>query len=288
MKRFLQFLTLVLAVTYLFSAYTKWVSPGFFEILLIKQGVIDSRNAAAILTRLIIIIELALGLLIATPYYKKIVLRFSFTLLSLFTLHLIYLWAIGDTENCGCFGEMISMSPKESILKNIFLLILNGVIILLNKKDYKTNKSVLYLISFFSIGFVLLSVPFSSKSNLFEEFTSFENKGIVDLTEGDRYIAVFNTECEHCQETATQLAELKTKIPNFPTIFVLFYSEGITSPEKFNIITKSNFPYVMIGVDKFFDLIGKSPPRIYHIINGEVQEIWDENIIEQLKEKLKK
>ncbi len=288
MKRLLQFLSLLLAVTYIFSAYTKWVSPGFFEIVLIKQGLVDSRIAAAILTRFIIIVELALGLLIATPYYKKIILNFSFTLLSLFTLHLIYLWVLGDTENCGCFGEMISMSPKESILKNIALLVLNGIIIKLNKNN-NANKRVLYLISLFSLGTVLVSIPISlSKSNLFEEFTFFENEGIVDLTEGKRYIAIFNTECEHCQETATQLTELKAKTQNFPTIFVLFYSEGITKPEEFNSITGSNFPYAMIDVNTFFDLIGNSPPRVYYMVNGEVQDIWDENIVEQLEKKIKR
>merc|ERR1711991_530471 len=73
-------------------------------------------------SRFFIGLEFALGLLMLLPFYVKQLMQFTFLLLGGFTIHLIYLWSIGDTENCGCFGEMISMTPEQSIIKNLIML----------------------------------------------------------------------------------------------------------------------------------------------------------------------
>ena len=122
MNRVQIILRILLGVTFLFSGYTKFVAPGFFEITLMGQGLAPSRFFAAQLARLFIGLEFALGILILFPFYTKQLMLISIVLLGSFTGHLIYLWAIGDRENCGCFGEMISMTPGESILKNPVLI----------------------------------------------------------------------------------------------------------------------------------------------------------------------
>ena len=122
MKLISKILQLLLAITFLFSAYTKAVGPGFFEITLMDQGIAPNRFTAAYLARFFIGLEFALGFLMLFPFYIKQLMQFTFFLLGGFTLHLIYLWSIGDTDNCGCFGEMISMTPEQSIIKNIIML----------------------------------------------------------------------------------------------------------------------------------------------------------------------
>lgn len=115
-------LRLLFALSFLFSAYTKFVAPGYFEITLMDQGIASSRELAAHLTRFFIGLEFALGALLFFPYYTKKVVLFSIGLLGVFSLHLAYLFFLGDNENCGCFGEMISMNPAQSLLKNAILL----------------------------------------------------------------------------------------------------------------------------------------------------------------------
>ncbi len=109
----------------------------------------------------------------------------------------------------------------------------------------------------------------------FETFTQFESKGRVDLSSGEKLIAIFNLDCEHCQEAATELGELQRQHENFPEIYVLFYQEGSTTVEEFERMTQSSFPHTFIDVNTFFDLIGDSPPRIYYLNNGAASEIWD-------------
>lgn len=287
MNAYIRVLQAVFALTFIFSAYTKWVGPGFFEILLIDQGIVEARHIAAILTRLIIGLELSLGIFLLTPFYKKTTLWLSLGLLFIFTAHLFYLWAIGDTDNCGCFGEMISMSPQESIFKNALLMVLNGILLYFQKKTSKNN-TALVVIPLTSLVFVFVTAPIKTlEVSTFQSFTHFENKGIVDLTQGERFVAVFNTECEHCQEAAIHLVNLQKQYSNFPTIFVLFFSEGTMTPEEFNFLTGSSFPYTSIDVNSFFDLIGNSPPRLYRIMNGQITDIWDEDLGKNVENKLK-
>ena len=104
-------LQVLLGVTFIFSAYTKAVAPGFFEITLMDQGLASSRAFAGHMARFFIGLEFALGFLMFFPFYVKQIMQFTLLLLGGFTVHLTYLWFIGDTENCGCFGEMISMTP---------------------------------------------------------------------------------------------------------------------------------------------------------------------------------
>ncbi len=275
MKLLSKILQLLLGVTFLFSAYTKAVGPGFFEITLMDQGIAPDRDIAGYMARFFIGLEFALGVLMLFPYYVKQLMGFTFLLLGGFTVHLIYLWSIGDTENCGCFGEMISMTPEQSIIKNLIMLAVAFAVF--KTAELKKIKKII------PIGFsatIIMSMwaflPMPNHEDFpFENFTHFEPKGRVDLSAGENLVAVFNLDCEHCQEAATELGELERKHDNFPELYVLFFQEGATRVEGFESITQSSFPYDFIDVNTFFDLIGDSPPRIYYLKDGTVAEIWD-------------
>ena len=277
-------LRILLGITFLFSAYTKFVSPGFFEITLMDQGIAPDRFFAAQLARFFIGLEFALGILMLLPLYTKKLMLVSLLLLGGFTVHLVYLWSIGDTENCGCFGEMISMTPVESIIKNLALI---GVSVFLFWKTQNDDRSIKPAL--LATGLIIVSMwfllPLPNHSEFpFQKFTQFEYEGRVDLASGEKVIAIFNLDCEHCQEAATQLAELERASKNFPKVYVLFYQEGSTSVKEFEELTRSAYPNAFIDVNTFFDLIGNSPPRIYHLKSGKVEAIWDENFISNFQE----
>ena len=97
-------------------------------------------------------------------------------------------------------------------------------------------------------------------------------------------MAVFNLDCEHCQEAAKKLGVLSRNNIKFPKLYLLFYQEGSTTVSEFESLTQSSFPYAFIDVNMFFDLIGNSPPRIYHLKEGKVETIWDENFVLNFQE----
>ena len=282
MKLLSKTLQLLLAITFLFSAYTKAVGPGFFEITLMDQGIAPNRFISAYLARFFIGLEFALGFLMLFPFYIKQLMQFTFFLLGGFTLHLIYLWSIGDTDNCGCFGEMISMTPEQSIIKNIIMLAISLAVFKTaeTKKIKKTIPVVFSAVTIISM-WIILPIP-NHNEFPFDSFTHFETRGRVDMSSGEKLVAIFNLDCEHCQETANELGKLKRSVENFPELYVLYFQEGSTSIEDFESITQSSFPYDLIEVNTFFDLIGDSPPRVYNLKDGKVLEIWDTDITRNL------
>lgn len=282
MKIVSKILQLLLGITFLFSAYTKAVGPGFFEITLMDQGIAPDRIIASYLARFFIGLEFALGFLMLLPFYVKRLMQFTFFLLGGFTLHLIYLWSIGDTDNCGCFGEMISMTPEQSIIKNMIMLAIAFVVF--RSAQIKKIKIIIPIV--FSAAtiismWIILPIP-NHKEFPFESFTHFETRGRVDLSSGENLVAIFNLDCEHCQQAATELGELKRNQENFPELYVLYFQEGSTTVEDFESITQSSFPYDLIEVNTFFDLIGDSPPRVYYLKDGKVLGIWDLNILRNI------
>ena len=282
MKLLSKTLQLLLAITFLFSAYTKAVGPGFFEITLMDQGIAPNRLIAAYLARFFIGLEFALGFLMLLPFYIKQLMQFTFFLLGGFTLHLIYLWSIGDTDNCGCFGEMISMTPEQSIIKNIIMLAI-ALAVFKTAETKKIKKTIPVVFSAVTIISMWIILPIPNHNEFpFDSFTHFETRGRVDMSSGEKLVAIFNLDCEHCQETANELGKLKRSVENFPELYVLYFQEGSTSIEDFESITQSSFPYDLIEVNTFFDLIGDSPPRVYNLKDGKVLEIWDTDITRNL------
>ncbi len=278
------FLRLIIAGTFILSAISKLLAPGLFEIILINQGVFSDRTIAAYFSRILIGFELAIGLLHLQPYYlKKIVSPITLMVLILFSIQLVYLMAAGNHENCGCFGELIKMSPWQTLMKNIFLCAV--VIIMYRNIDSRNEKyfiPLLITVTAFAGTFSLAPIQQRENSS-FADYTWFEGEGNVDLAQGGKLIAVFNVECEHCQSVATEIGMLEKEIPNFPKTYVLFFNEGDGSVELFNSLTGTHFPYRMIKTNEFFRLIGNSPPRIYVLRDGVIQQSLDDNIIAELK-----
>ena len=271
-------LRFILGGVFLFSAYTKFISPGLTEIILVDHGIVSAREAAAIIVRLLIGFEFALGVLLILPYsLKTIVIPSAILFLIVFTGYLAYTgFILKDTQNCGCFGEMIKMSPFESIIKNIVLI---TVLVLLfkftnEKKKYFVAPAVVIL----SVASVLAFLPIRSQKEFkFANYTNFEGEGRVDLSTGEKLLVILNLECDHCQTLAKELSEIKNQPNKLPRLYALLFKEGSVTVDSFKTMTKFNFPYHMIDMNEFLNLIGQSPPRIYWLKNGKVKEIWDED-----------
>jgi hypothetical protein len=262
----------------LFSAYTKAVAPGFFEVLLEQQGLVPSRLYGAWATRFIIALETWLGLCLLLSFYARFILRFSFLLLVAFSVHLGYLIAIGETGNCGCFGEMISMSPLASLGKNIVLLAVNGFLLRYKFRGNKKPRITWLLLPLLFAAATLIWPVQTQPDEVVEKLPIFEAETGIDFANGSYLVAILNLGCEHCQEAAQQIVAWQNNGIDLPQVAALFFAEGDTTVADFNTITGSNFPYQMIDVNTFFDLIGSTPPRIYWIVDGQVKQYWDETL----------
>ncbi|WP_396199234.1 MauE/DoxX family redox-associated membrane protein [Flavobacterium sp.] len=163
-------LRIVIALLFIVSAIAKiskgWISdfpfidfsPYFaistFEVKqLLTLGFSDT--LAPYFSRILIGIEFALGfLMLSNHFLKRITIPATVGLLSVFIIHLSYVTFLsgGNSGNCGCFGELIPMTPIEAIIKNIIAV---GLLIWLWKISENDKKSNIWMLISITLACIL-------------------------------------------------------------------------------------------------------------------------------------
>jgi thiol-disulfide isomerase/thioredoxin len=162
----------LIAGMFLLSAFAKlYPSPNlalstFESKQLIPMGF--GKVTASYFSRILIGCEFALGiLLLQKNYFKRLVIPFSFLMLLIFSIHLTYDISLhGNKGNCGCFGELLPMTPVQALIKNIIGMILLAYLYKVTLKTIdKLNFSFIAAITFASILGVFLVGPMQRKSS---------------------------------------------------------------------------------------------------------------------------
>lgn len=172
---------IILALLFIISAFAKLSksqlldSPYFaittFEVKqLYPMGF--SEGIAPYFSRVLIGIELALGfLLLQKNYLRKFIIPVTLLLLVAFIGHLSYVTFAsgGNSGNCGCFGELIPMTPIEAILKNVVAVgLLIYLYILIPKKTAAGNFWILTTVLFASMLGIFMLAPIQPEASKFE------------------------------------------------------------------------------------------------------------------------
>lgn len=157
---------ILIAFLFLLSAVAKlYPSPYFaistFEVKqLYTMGF--SEGFAPYFSRTLIGIEFALGLLLLQSHYlKRLVIPATIAMLVVFIAHLtIDTISNGNSGSCGCFGELLPMTPVEAIIKNVISVVLLIWLYRLLPADYKNrNIWVLTTVLFACILGVFMAAP---------------------------------------------------------------------------------------------------------------------------------
>lgn len=207
---------IIISFLFLISAVAKlYPSPYFaistFEVKqLYPMGF--SEDFAVFFSRILIGIELALGiLLLQNNYLRRIVIPATILMLVVFTTHLTIdtIQNGGNSGNCGCFGSLLPMTPIEAIIKNVAAIILLAVYLYVVPKitNEKSNFWVLTTITFASILTLFMIAPIQPKV---EEIITEEIENPAETIE------TFNTQATDSLVIATpkteKSEEIKTEI----------------------------------------------------------------------------
>ncbi|MEB3800894.1 protein tlpB [Flavobacterium columnare] len=166
---------IIIALLFIISAIAKMYPSPYFAISTFEVKQLYplgfSESIAPWFSRILIGIEMALGILILqNNYLKKIIIPATITLLIVFVIHLSYETFIngGNSGNCGCFGELIPMTPIEAIIKNVVAIILLGLILFMLPKDNTEIHKIwpINLITLISILIIFILAPIKSASEL--------------------------------------------------------------------------------------------------------------------------
>ncbi len=168
------FLRSFLAAIFLFSAYAKLYGMSVYGAIttfeqkqLLQIGF--SPEIAPYFSRFIIGAEIALGLgFLQVHYLRKLILPLSALLLVVFNVHLAYSMMSGIGGNCGCFGDLLPMTPTEAFIKNILILGLIGLVWFAIKDEQirvRHNFFVALSIALASILFMFVIAPIQPVSD---------------------------------------------------------------------------------------------------------------------------
>lgn len=236
-------LFLLSAVAKLYPTPMYGITKIFEEGQLIPMGF--SEGLAPYFSRFIIAIEFFIAFAVLQKnYLKKLVIPTSILMIFVFSLHLAYSLFLGDSENCGCFGELIPMSPLQALIKNIITIGILGYLYK-NTTDDKENsfsKLCVQLLTVLLVMFAFLPVSSQTKSEgnsfvLFVEDESFKN------SEDYKILCYFDAGCEHCQHTARSLDSLSKLSDNFPPVHIVFSDTEQENIPKFFEYVGNQYPY---------------------------------------------
>ena len=180
-------LRLIISALFILSAVAKLYPSPYFAISTFEVKQLYplgfSEGFAPYFSRILIGIEFALGIaILLKDYLKKITIPATILLLAVFTIHLGYTTFVsGNAGNCGCFGELIPMTPVEAIIKNIIAI---GLLVWLFKLVPADGKSNFWLLKSVGLGCILalfMLAPIRPVEKVMDEPTSEiqENLGVV-------------------------------------------------------------------------------------------------------------
>ena len=111
---------------FVIAAILTLMSIDEFEIYIYSFNILDFLLTSFV-SRIIIAGEFILGLFLILKVNYKFTWNATMTVLILFTLFLIYTAIFRNDTNCHCFGELVELSPVESIIKNVIAMILLSI-----------------------------------------------------------------------------------------------------------------------------------------------------------------
>ncbi|MCK9626968.1 MAG: hypothetical protein M0R37_00080 [Bacteroidales bacterium] len=287
-------LNLIIGLIFILSSILKLCSIEDFELYLFSFGIFRF-SFYSFIARLIIGLELCLGVGYIINIYHKFFYYTIFAITICFTIILGYLLITGSNENCHCFGEAVNITPLESIIKNMLLLILlklskkktDPIIDLPNRYLFITAMSLLFIAPFFvnpPTSIKALTSPV--KTINVQTFNKFiRSNPEIDWGRKTKAIFFFSTACNHCKMTARKASQIMEN-NNLPkeNIMFLFWKVNNNSVKEFLFNTGSEaIRYDFMDIVELLTITEGRVPAIVFYDNSGNPAVYNINTLDESK-----
>ena len=281
MNKATRFIYIILSVAtggvFLYSAYSKlFPTIQSFEYTMVEFTHIPLL-LAKILARFFISTEAAIGCLMVFHLFgkNKWVLKAAGWLLLFFSFFLIYLWIVaGNNVNCGCFGDKILMKPSASLLKNILLIIIIGLLIK-NARGFTFRWSHIVVpvifITTITTCYLVFPVYEIYRISLKPVYADPNWTPNVDLAKGKHIIAFLSPSCVHCRKAAFKMHQMLLNDPAIPFYMILGGVESDLT-DFWKESHAQNIPYTRLNRKDFLEYTKGVFPQIFWLNNSWVEE----------------
>jgi len=277
-------LFLLSAVAKLYPTPLYGITKVFEEGQLIPMGF--SEGFAPFLSRLIIGFEFFIAFAILQSHYiKKLVIPSTILLLTVFCIDLSIDIFGGVDENCGCFGQLIPMTPTEAFIKNIFTILI--LIFIYRNVNDRENSSFLLLFNGYLIisvlMFSLLPIATNSSNKQVSTFSEYVDSEF-NINDGKKILCFFDAGCDHCMDAAKSLTKIGKELPSFADIHIIFSDTEEEKIPDFLEYSGSQFSYQVMPfyndddeINSYLEVLGfeyENPVIIYYN-NGNQMRFYD-------------
>lgn len=283
---------ILIAGIFIFSATTKILSADSFEVYVYQIGIF-SFDWSAWLARIIMGFEIVLALgFLTRAFFKTIWWLTLITLLSFSTFLLINVF-IGEASNCYCFGEFLSLTPGESLVKNLFLLMLLFLIRKLPASNSPARKIIFVASSLLALATpIILSPPDNlipsriTEAEMDRQSLSYafsENLIPPKWAEGKKMICFYSTSCKFCQLSSSRISAAFRKYDlSKDELFVVFLGNDQSAILEFLETTEGlNSDYSFLHQAQFLDITKGRMPLVVMVDNGRVARVWNYRQIDE-------
>ncbi|MCE3007598.1 MAG: DoxX family protein [Bacteroidetes bacterium] len=129
-----QTIRILVGLLFVFSGLIKVNDPHGFAYKLIEYFEVFQQDfsfpaaffieSAFGLAALIAVFECVLGMLLLTGWLRRFTTLSIFGLIVFFTALTFYSWYFNKVQDCGCFGDFLHLTPYQSFIKDVVLLVL--------------------------------------------------------------------------------------------------------------------------------------------------------------------
>ncbi len=277
-------LGILLGVSFCISAFTKLLSIDEFELYIYSFGFIGF-DLSTFLARIIVTFEFVLGVCLVCNWCHTLMKWTTLVALLSFSSFLLWRIFVNDTTNCHCFGDIVDLNPKESMVKNFVFLIL----LVMSWKDVCVSNTPKKYIVILSLS-IILSVFIYSPPNIFyvnESTTETVNTKLLsdmvlenNLDKGKHVICFYSTGCKHCKRCASKISGIINRLDSPVSYFHVFFMNTGEMEKKIKNFYEENSPGLEISYDVihpkvFLPIVSGAMPTIVFVDDGKFVREYD-------------
>lgn len=276
----------LMGLLFCLSGVFKLVSIGEFELYVFSFGFV-SFDTATILARGLVAGEIILGLGFISGCYYRLVCWICAFILGFFSVFLLWRMFLGDESNCHCFGELLQMPPRWSLLKNVgFAIMLCAIWNQTKTLKWIKPTHVLYG----AVGSVLLvlTLVFSCNppdvfvrkhnqtQNIVKELLDKKTAADVRFSEGRKIVCFYGTSCKYCVRCAKKINGIveRNKLNKTSFLFVFMETDQDMTSKVATFfkehIVDSSYPYTTLPPLDFLSLTNGSMPVVAFLDSGKL------------------
>ncbi|MEO6582932.1 MAG: BT_3928 family protein [Ferruginibacter sp.] len=169
---------IITGLLFIFSGLVKAIDPRglaykmqeFFEVFG-REGYFTSgmnwfSNYALAFSIFIITLEVLLGVAVLLGWQKKLTAVFLLLLMLLFTFLTSFVLFSGKIKACGCFGDCIPITPVQTFIKDIILLLFVLILLFFQRFIRPINKPLILILILLVAGIFTIALQLHVLKNL--------------------------------------------------------------------------------------------------------------------------